>query len=121
MIEQISKCTEDGGKLLSHYQRMDLQRCYWRKLEITLGCWRRIRIQFRSVTQSCLTLCDPMNHSMPVSMCIYIFYSCIYNTNIQLYVYYIYTHIKREIVIDVYVPLHMYILNNSSPEIMTPQ
>ena len=24
-----------------------------------------IRLQFNSVTQSCLTLCDPMNHSTP--------------------------------------------------------
>ena len=24
-----------------------------------------VRIQFSSVTQSCLTLCDPMNHSTP--------------------------------------------------------
>ena len=25
----------------------------------------RTSVQFSSVTQSCLTLCDPMNHSMP--------------------------------------------------------
>ena len=28
-----------------------------------LGPW--IKVQFSSVTQSCLTLCDPMDHSMP--------------------------------------------------------
>ena len=26
---------------------------------------QKYKIQFRSVTQSCPTLCDPMNHSMP--------------------------------------------------------
>lgn len=54
-------------------------------------------------------------------MYIYIFYSCIYNTNI-LCMYIMYTHIlKGKQLADVYVPLHMYILNDSSPEIMTPQ
>ena len=27
----------------------------------------RVSVQFSSVAQSCLTLCDPMNHSMPSS------------------------------------------------------
>ena len=27
--------------------------------------WRCLSVQFSSVTQSCLTLCDPMNRSMP--------------------------------------------------------
>ena len=28
-------------------------------------CYSTYRLQFSSVDQSCLTLCDPMNHSMP--------------------------------------------------------
>ena len=54
-------------------------------------------------------------------MRIYIFYPCIYTTNI-LYMYIIYTHIlKGKQLTDVYGPLHMYIFNDSSPEIMTAQ
>ena len=29
------------------------------------GEWRTTSVQFSSVTQSCMTLCDPMNHSTP--------------------------------------------------------
>ena len=31
----------------------------------TSECWKRTSVQFSSVTQSCPTLCDPMNRSMP--------------------------------------------------------
>ena len=30
-----------------------------------LSCWIKLRFQFSSVAQSCLTLCDPMNRSTP--------------------------------------------------------
>ena len=34
--------------------------------EFVMGVWWAIvSVQFSSVAQSCLTLCDPMNHSMP--------------------------------------------------------
>ena len=29
------------------------------------SCWIKLRFQFSSVAQSCLTLCDLMNHSIP--------------------------------------------------------
>ena len=32
---------------------------------------REVSVQFSSVAQSCLTLCDPMDHSMPVSSVLY--------------------------------------------------
>ena len=32
---------------------------------LTKGCVQFSSVQFSSVTQSCLTLCDPMNHSTP--------------------------------------------------------
>ena len=35
------------------------------KLFTTVGIITSCSVQFSSVTQSCLTLCDPMNHSMP--------------------------------------------------------
>ena len=54
---------------------------HWRIDAFELWCWRRLlrvpwtarrsnqsilsSVQFSSVTQSCLTLCDPMNRSMP--------------------------------------------------------
>ena len=33
--------------------------------ELLKGCSTSLIIQFSSVTQSCPTLCDPMNHSTP--------------------------------------------------------
>ena len=34
-------------------------------LRLIIRLMRNRLLQFSSVTQSCLTLCDPMNHSMP--------------------------------------------------------
>ena len=42
---------------------------YWNQLDYILSSWRWRRsissVQLSSVAQSCPTLCDPMNHSMP--------------------------------------------------------
>ena len=34
-------------------------------IKLLSGCICSISVQFSSVAQSCLTLCDPMDHSMP--------------------------------------------------------
>ena len=42
-------------------RNIKMSECSWQAL-VSSGLWY---IQFSSVTQSCPTLCDPMNHSMP--------------------------------------------------------
>ena len=39
--------------------------CIYIYIQVYIGAYIFIYIQFSSVTQSCPTLCDPMNHSMP--------------------------------------------------------
>ena len=38
---------------------------HWSKIDTKKACLNKSSVQFSSVTQSCLTLCDPMNHSTP--------------------------------------------------------
>ena len=38
---------------------------HWSKIYTKKACLNKSSVQFSSVTQSCLTLCDPMNHSTP--------------------------------------------------------
>ena len=34
-------------------------------MDVRVGLWRKLSVQFSSVTQSCPILCDPMKHSTP--------------------------------------------------------
>ena len=51
-----------NGHVVLHY-RKTWQSAVWMDLYVVLNCFTSV--QFSSVTQSCLTLCDPMDCSMP--------------------------------------------------------
>ena len=38
---------------------------YWSECKLTQTLWRTVSVQFSSVAQSCMTLCDPMDCSTP--------------------------------------------------------
>ena len=45
--------------------RLDVSTEFWKMGSMWLSGVDQLYIQFSSVAQSCLTLCDPMNRSMP--------------------------------------------------------
>ena len=67
-----SKITVDGGcshkikrRLLLGRKTMIYVDSILKNRDITLPTGQFSSVQFKSAAQSCLTLCDPMNHSMP--------------------------------------------------------